>query len=674
MTPTRPARHARRILCLGIVWVLGGLVPAAASGQALVPLEHTKEVAKDVLGPTQCGESCHTDAYTVWLTTRHAKGYDGDGALHKRQRAKDIAKKLGLLSVKRKSPCLTCHFTPRLSKTGNLSALSGTSCESCHGAAADWLSIHNDYGGPEDENATRETETPAQKAERARRASAAGMKRPSDLYPVIANCYQCHLIPNQEIIEVGGHRTASTSFEFVKFSQDKGIRHNFLGSEGAGGQGTVNARRSEARRRLMYVVGQAVGLEYSLRGAAAATSDGKYLRALGKRVEAHRGSIEDINGAVSLPELSAILSATSGVSISAGADAALLKAADEVGRQARAIVANHATTDLSKIDEVASTETAEVTADPTFVAKRTPPPPPPPAPSAAFKAAGGVPAQGELRSDVRNPRPPKGATIDPDECSGCHDSQQEWLDQHPHGASHLPFLGKARKNSQIAMLYYGEKQGLDWIDKGQAVCSDCHATIEGSNFKRKVGYGVTCQQCHGAAGPWIEAHKDAPDSAKKVAGMKDLSNPATLAENCTSCHYITDERLLSSGHPSGQDFQYDLESIKHWRKAKPSTSGIQAQIGKRGPVPSVRLGKLPDGAAAKSKAAEQAAVAADPTLKVAVEQGAAAVAAKVASGEAPPPSAGTGTVAAPGKPAGPATPEEKLRAVHQRILEIHNAD
>ena len=77
-------------------------------------------------------------------TTPHFATFD---ELHRKPEAKAIADKLGLRSVKRNDECIKCHYTTQ-TVDGHPRIVAGVSCESCHGAARDWIEMHADYGGP----------------------------------------------------------------------------------------------------------------------------------------------------------------------------------------------------------------------------------------------------------------------------------------------------------------------------------------------------------------------------------------------------------------------------------------------------------------------------------------------------------------------------------------------
>ncbi|RMH21289.1 MAG: cytochrome C554, partial [Acidobacteria bacterium] len=298
-------------------------VPAAPQEAAPRP-----DPAK-VRGAEACRE-CHVSEYEVWRRTPHATGFK---TLHRKAAAEAIAQRLGLRLIKRHSPCLGCHYTPTL-RDGEERALSGVSCESCHGAARDWIDVHNDYGAGNDHR----SEPPEHRASRIAGSRAAGMRRASqDLYALASSCFGCHTVPDERLVNAGGHGTGSADFELVAWSQGE-VRHNFLHSF-LTGDGSANAERPPAFQRRLYVLGRALDLEHSLRGMAAASERGTYASAMGRRVRLARNELRAIGRRAELPEIEAMLAAVRGVEVEPGNRGPLLAAAAEVGRAAQRFLA-----------------------------------------------------------------------------------------------------------------------------------------------------------------------------------------------------------------------------------------------------------------------------------------------------------------------------------------------
>jgi hypothetical protein len=165
----------------------------------------------EVIGYENC-EKCHAPEVSVWKQTPHYRTFV---TLHRNPDAQQIADKLGITSFKNDSNCTQCHYTMQQGHDG-MEAISGISCESCHGAAKNWVSVHNDYGG---EGVTREAESPQHRLQRLTSSIQAGMRNPLNVYMVAQSCYRCHTVPDEQLVNVGGHKAGSMDFEFVAWSQ-----------------------------------------------------------------------------------------------------------------------------------------------------------------------------------------------------------------------------------------------------------------------------------------------------------------------------------------------------------------------------------------------------------------------------------------------------------------------
>lgn len=286
-----------------------------------------------------CGD-CHRAESDVWQRTAHATSFDD---LHRKQRAIEIAEALDTPLVKRNSVCLRCHYTAVAVEANGvleLRAGAGVSCQSCHGAARDWINVHNDYGIAEsDARGARTLETPEHRATRITRSKAQGMLRPSELYAVAATCYECHIVSIEALVNRTSHRSGSSEFELVNWSQGA-MRHNFLESY-LTGDGTENAQRSTQWRRMMYVLGRALEVEFSIRALAVATQNGRYFRALKTRIDGAVRSLELIYASEQIPEVYEILDTVSGLELDLGNTGPLLRAADRVSATARRFTMTH---------------------------------------------------------------------------------------------------------------------------------------------------------------------------------------------------------------------------------------------------------------------------------------------------------------------------------------------
>jgi hypothetical protein len=299
-------RPILKLLNAGAVIVLMGIAAA--------PLQATVDPAK-VLGPDTCG-NCHKVEFSAWQQTHHFKTFED---LHRRPTAAAIAEKMGVKRIKNEGTCVTCHYTMQ---AGSDAPIAGISCESCHGAGKDWVKLHN------------------VKATRAQ-AEAAGFISPDQVYELASNCFQCHTVPNEKLVNTGGH-VAGTPLELVSWSQGE-VRHHFLGA-------SKNDDATPDRKRMLYVVGRVVDLEYSLRGLAKATEKATFGVAMAKRVAAAKGEMKKIAAALPKPEIQDIVTVADGVALKLNNEAQVMDAAEKISADGKKIATTYQGADLAAID------------------------------------------------------------------------------------------------------------------------------------------------------------------------------------------------------------------------------------------------------------------------------------------------------------------------------------
>ncbi len=591
------------LLCLGgafsIVYAARQEAPARQLADSpFLRIDPDKIVTSDRDARIPCGE-CHTLEFDVWKETPHATGFD---QLHRSEQAQDILNRMDFRLSKRESLCLRCHYTAVV-KGGQARAITGVSCESCHGAARDWLDVHNDYGG-----ATHDTETPAQRQQRIAQSTQNGMLRPSEnLYGVAANCFECHTVPSEKLVNVGGHPSGSR-FDLVKWSDR--IRHNFLQAQWTGDE--TNRARTPERIRLMYVIGSILNYEYSIRAAAAATEPGNFSKAMERRVKVARRDLEKVYRVAPLPQLQAILTRGRDLRLVPNNRAALLAAADAISKTAQQFAREHDGAGLAALDPliagkpVAAAEETPAAEDVeeeegagTADAEEEPG-------GEAAAEEGGVsetgaaaaPAVGVVGEKRRRPAwfaASRHATLGPSAGCSCHNDQFSWWDRDKHSRSANPLLNHDPKAVQIAATY---GLSVSQMKRGNQICMNCHGTIVTGEEAEEVFDGVSCENCHGPGGDYERKHqppKPPPASWSGYAkgaslGMVNQESPAARAANCVRCHHITDERLLSSGHPTGDGFNLGRrsEQIRHWEAPILSAAALNAayeQAVRQRPVP-----------------------------------------------------------------------------------------
>jgi len=258
-----------------------------------------------VSGPEEC-EECHDVETGIWEETHHSMTYesmpDSDDGV-------SIGEKLGLDDVIEAELCQTCHLTLQSEAQDEPGeVIAGVSCESCHSASADWIEVHSE-----------EDKTPEQEISLWAESEAAGMIRPGNVYAFAMNCLGCHLVPQEKLVNTGGH-AAGSDFNLVTWSQGE-IRHNTF-------QSAENNEASPERKRLMAVLGVAAELEVGLRAIGKVNDNsGEYAQALVERLQNAKTSLSEMANASGSAKVKAIYAAVAGIEIKLPMDQAKAKGA-----------------------------------------------------------------------------------------------------------------------------------------------------------------------------------------------------------------------------------------------------------------------------------------------------------------------------------------------------------
>jgi hypothetical protein len=332
-------KEVMALVWIAIAIVFGSIAAAnAKTAAAESPAVASPADPLKLLGNAACIK-CHASEHAVWAATPHARTFD---ELHRRPEAAAIAKKLGVASVKHGERCVGCHYTQKPTNEGSagdsqtyvsaprggsgvleLEAIAGISCESCHGAAKDWLEAHHDYGG---QHVTRQTESPEHRADRIARSVALGMRNPHNVYLVAQSCYRCHTTGDEELVNVGGHPTGSLDFEIVSWSQGT-VHHNFVQSDGK-----QNQPSSANRLRFMFVAGVIADTEASLRAVSTATVKADYALTVAKRAARAGARLKSVAGKLDDPRLNEAVAVFDSVKIKLNNATQLEEAANELAR------------------------------------------------------------------------------------------------------------------------------------------------------------------------------------------------------------------------------------------------------------------------------------------------------------------------------------------------------
>lgn len=281
--------------------------------------------------------TCHANEVKVWKQTPHFRTFE---ELSRRPRAKEICSKMGLRSVKRSDVCIQCHYTQQ-EKNGRVKPVSGISCESCHGASKDWLTAHNDYGGP---TATKESESDSHKQQRLQRSEELGMRNTRDLYSIASSCLACHTVPNEQLVNVGGHRAGTENFELVSYSQGM-LRHNFLR-----GNNERNIESTAEKLRVMYVVGLIADLEYSTRAVGKATTKSNYGLTVAARAAAKAMLLFELQQELNDADVDEILKLFAPAELKVNNEPQLSSIADQIAEIGKRFAKSHDGSKLAAID------------------------------------------------------------------------------------------------------------------------------------------------------------------------------------------------------------------------------------------------------------------------------------------------------------------------------------
>lgn len=247
------------------------------------------------------------------------------------------------------SLCITCHGTPQ-GEGDAVKAISSVSCESCHGGAKGWFELHG--------------KKEVDRADRHAQSDKLGMIRASNVYTIAKNCFNCHVVFDEALVNAG--HPSSNKIEFLSWSSGD-VRHNFQVDQ------TKNAAapsawmgyaggNAENRKRVKLVVGHLVDLEVSLRNLGGVKVGGgkkPFAKDGAKRAKAAAEALEEIAealGGAAPAELTAALKAWDDIgrvsSINFKSQAGCKAATPNVAKAAAAFSANNDGSKLGALDEL----------------------------------------------------------------------------------------------------------------------------------------------------------------------------------------------------------------------------------------------------------------------------------------------------------------------------------
>jgi hypothetical protein len=288
------------------------------------------------VGPNACGE-CHKQEVAAWQESHHFKTFRD---LPRNDKGKEIADKMGVKRIRGESLCLNCHYTVQ-QKDGREEPVAGISCESCHSPAQDWIKVHSGFSGKKEKEETKE-----EAAARWKLAEQKGMIRLANLYQIAKNCYSCHVVPQEDLVNKGGHK-AGSAFELVSWSQGE-VMHNTWYSKGK-----ENVPASAGRKRMLYLVGLGVELETGLRAVAHATARKLYAFEMAKRVDKARKQLAAASKAVpAVPEIAEMVKFAYSAGLKLNNEPRLAAAAEGVSKQLTTITQKYDGSTMAGLDSM----------------------------------------------------------------------------------------------------------------------------------------------------------------------------------------------------------------------------------------------------------------------------------------------------------------------------------
>ncbi len=303
------------------------------------------------VGPERCGE-CHKKEYKAWLLSSHSSlltdGYDEDTT----EEVEQIAEELDVFDVESDGICEGCHYNFYRDVLDE-EEITATDCEACHGPGAGWVDVHSSFGSRDGQQIrSAEDESPEHRQQRVRKSLREGWRSPThSTVDLVNQCFVCHIGPDEEIVNEGGHDPGSR-IDLVSWLSGE-IRHNFQRT----GQGE-NAPLTPERRRVLHIIGRSLDVEHGIRGLSEAYSDGSFLGGLRRRIERSLGELKKVSGQTNIEEVREIIRLAESIPRVAGGGGRrnARKVADRIHAEVERFAAQHDGSQLAAIDSLITTK------------------------------------------------------------------------------------------------------------------------------------------------------------------------------------------------------------------------------------------------------------------------------------------------------------------------------
>ncbi len=272
----------------------------------------------DILGVESCAE-CHEEMADAWQSSAHARSFESLVGGEAAARMASILK-ISPFEIPMKDSCVRCHYTQEW-MSSSVQPIEAVSCESCHGGGFDWIDEHNRKSLPRDERISRST--------------GLGMNHPASIYSITKTCYECHVVDDEQLVNMAGHPALSEGFEYLSWYSGE-VSHNFM-TEAPDKVVKVHSEKQkeipQARRRMLYLTGKLQHVIFTLRALSRAKDppvdrqgnfimlpNGNYTYAVqhAMKLKSLEKDLKEVLRSVSIPQYSRALALIRGLDLKTG--------------------------------------------------------------------------------------------------------------------------------------------------------------------------------------------------------------------------------------------------------------------------------------------------------------------------------------------------------------------
>ena len=163
-----------------------------------------------------------------------------------------------------------------------------------------------------------------------------------DAYNISKSCFECHIIDDEELVNKGDHHTFS-NFELVAWLSGE-VRHNVHRNHAS-----ANPEASIERRRVLYLTGLLLDVEFTLKALSKSTKEGNYRTDLLNHLDTLNTSVRKAHSLTKLPLLEKV-SAT--IPNEFEPPTSLIEKADQIARLNKQLIAKSDHFSLEALDSL----------------------------------------------------------------------------------------------------------------------------------------------------------------------------------------------------------------------------------------------------------------------------------------------------------------------------------